>query len=135
VSGTCENFVCNGDAIQCATLREVHDANCKIAADEAAANGSGIGKLGKDVIDGNDPDADKLPKPGNGAEVSMASFDQSGWLGGGSCFEDKTFSVLGSDFVIPLSRLCPFLIALRYAIMIIASLASFKIVSGAVIRE
>lgn len=135
VSGNCENFVCNGDAIQCAILRESHDANCKAAADEAAANGSGIGKLGKGVLEGNDPDGDKLPRPGNGTNISMPSLDQSGWLGGGECFADKTVYIQGREITIPFSKACGALIVLRYAIMIVAALASFKMLSGAIIRE
>ncbi|MHA4871601.1 virulence factor TspB C-terminal domain-related protein [Duganella sp. PWIR1] len=134
VSGSCANFACTGDAIQCATLREVHEANCKIAADEAAADGSGIGKLGKGVLDGNDPDADKLPTPGNGDRISMPSLDASGWLGGGDCFADKSISVMGKQIVIPFSRACSALIVFRYAIMIVAALSSFKMVSGAILR-
>lgn len=135
VSGNCENFVCNGDAIQCAILRETHDANCKIAADDVAADGSAIGKLGKGVLGGNDPDGDKLPHPGNGTKISIPALDQSGWLGGGECFADKTVYMQGREIVIPFSKACSALIVLRYAIMIVAALASFKMLSGAIIRE
>lgn len=135
VSGNCATFTCNGDAIQCSILREVHEANCKAAADDAAADSSGIGKLGKGVLEGNDPDGDKLPRPGSASQISMPSLDSSGWLGGGECFADKVLSVMGHQITIPFSRACGALIVFRYAIMVVAALISFKLLSGAIIRE
>jgi len=127
---------CDGDAIQCAMLRQVAEQNCRDIQDAQAANESGIGKLGKQVLDGQDPKSDDLPTPENGTEVNVPkTLDQSGWLGGGQCFADKSFTIQGREVVIPFSRACSALIVLRYAIMIVALMVSFKLLSGAVIRE
>jgi hypothetical protein len=50
-----------------------------------------------------------------------SQIDTGGWGGGGSWFSDKTISVMGK-VVIPLSKVCDYLIYLRFAIMLIAGL-------------
>jgi hypothetical protein len=133
---SCTEVTCDGDAIQCAILRQAAEENCKKAADDAAAAASGIGQLGQHVLDGSDPLGDELPKPGNGQQIDVpSSLDQSGWLGGGDCFADKTVSIQGREITIPFSKACTALIVLRYAIMMVAALVSFKMLSGAIIRE
>ncbi|RZI42473.1 hypothetical protein EGT07_14815 [Herbaspirillum sp. HC18] len=94
-------------------------------------------RLGSSVVAGNDPDFDKLPSLSNGQTVDLSSksLDSSGWLGGGSCFADKRISVLNQSILIPLSQVCDYLIGLRYALMVVAALVSFRIVSGTILRE
>jgi hypothetical protein len=135
VQGTCALITCTGDAIQCATLRAAATMQCAQQKQIDDLNASPMKALGDSVIAGNDPIQSQIDGLKNGTTVDMQSLDQNGWLGGGSCFADKSFSVQGHSVTIPFSRACSALVVLRYAIMIVAMLVSFKIVSGAVIRE
>lgn len=92
-------------------------------------------QLGEQLLAGNDPDKDKLPSIANGEKVDLPTFDKSGWLGGGQCFADKVVSVMGSNITIPFSQTCQYLVILRYALMVVALLISFKVLSGAIIRD
>jgi hypothetical protein len=125
-----------GDAIQCATLRAAAAMQCKQAQDDVDLKASGSYALGAAVLSGNDPAASTLPSVKNASTVVMpTSLDQSGWLGGGSFFPDKTITVQGKTITIEFSKYGQYLLAFRYALMVVASLVSFKIVSGSVIRE
>ncbi len=94
-------------------------------------------KYGKRLLNGDDPLRDRLPTVDNAREVDLSNIkvDASGWGGGGSCLQDRQFSVMGKTVVIPLSKLCEYLIILRYAIMLIASIVSFRMVSGSILKE
>lgn len=135
ISGTCEAVSCDGDAIQCAIARDVQMAKCKAEKDEQAQKDSSQYSLGNAVMAGNDPMASKLPTKENAQVVNVGGLSATGFAGGGSCFSDKTFTLLGRSFTIPFSSTCQYLIALRYVVMLIALLASFRMLSGAVIRE
>lgn len=79
---------------------------------------------------------DSLPTKDNAQEVDLNSqIDTGGWGGGGSCVSDKSFSVMGKVIVIPVSKVCDYLIYLRFAIMLIAGIVSFKMVSGSILRN
>lgn len=136
LSGLCENVTCDGDAITCRIAKETAIKNCADKTAEDALKNSGQYTLGNAVMAGNDPLASTLPTVANGAQVVLpGSVDSGGWLGGGSCFADKSFSVQGQTITIPFSQACEYLTAFRYAIMIVALLASFRMVSGAIFRE
>jgi hypothetical protein len=134
VSGTCETVSCDGDAIQCATLRAAAAMECKGRADTKALTDSSLYSLGVSGAAGNDPMKGIFPSVGNATVVQApSSLDDSGWLGGGSCFADKSFVVMGKTIVMPFSKTCDSLLVLRYALMVVAALVSFKIISGAVL--
>ena len=136
VVGTCKAIACEGDAIQCATLKQAAEMNCRAQDDVDVLKASPLTTLGGAVAAGTDPIKSTLPTVGNGANIAMpSSLDGSGWLGGGACFADKTMVVQGRTILIPLSKSCEYLIVLRYVMMIVALLVSFKILSGAIIRE
>jgi hypothetical protein len=89
---------------------------------------------GKAVLAGNDPAQGTLPGIGNATVVQApSSLDSSGWLGSGSCFVDKSVTMMGQTVVLPFSRACDALLVLRYALMAAAALVSFKIISKAVL--
>lgn len=93
-------------------------------------------ELGKQLIAGTDPLSSTLPTKANGVTVDFAAnLDQSGFLGGGSCFADKSVSLMGATVSLPFSSVCPYLLPLRYALMIAAMMAAFRMVSGSVLRE
>ena len=116
-------------------MQQEVQARCERKANLDQLNASDVKKLGDGILSGNDPMQPQIDSLKTGSVVSMSNLDQSGWLGGGSCFQDKTFSILGQSVTIQFSQACNALIALRYAVMIIAALVSFRILSGAVIRE
>jgi len=136
VQGQCALVTCTGDAIQCATLRAAATIQCKQQQDDDALKALPSYGLGASVLSGNDPLAASLPTTKNASQINVAStLDSSGFLGGGSCFADKTLTVQGRSFVIPFSSACQYLVAFRYALMTIAALVAFRILSGAIIRE
>ena len=92
-------------------------------------------KLGQQIMNGQDPLGDKLPTPGNAPEVDLPTLSADGWMGGGSCFQDKSVSVHGMALTIPFSSVCPYLLPIRAAVMLIAALASFRMLSGTVLKE
>ena len=136
VAGTCGEVSCTGDAIQCATLRAAAAMECRQSEDKKFFEASSLTALGDQLSKGVDPNASSTPSPDNAKVVTMpSSLNGSGWLAGGSLPADKSFTLQGHTIVIPLSRALAYLVVLRYAMMIVALLASFKILSGAIIRE
>ena len=134
VAGTCGSISCEGDAIQCATLRAAASMECAQKQDKADLAASPLAALGNAAVAGNDPLGSSIPSVGNGALFTApSSLDNSGWLGGGNCFADKSIVVQGHTITLPLSKSCDALLVLRYALMVVASLVSFRIVSGAVL--
>ena len=132
-NGTCGNITCLGDAVQCELLRQEAEMNCRKKEDDAKLLGSDFGRLGESLLKGNDPDAGKIPSRANAKEVDFGKLDSSGWLGGGSCFADKSITVMGRTIQIPFSQVCSILVAFRYAIMIAAMLISFNMLRSTVL--
>jgi hypothetical protein len=131
VSGTCGSITCTGDAIQCATLRAAAQIQCKQQSDEDTLKAGSAYSLGSAVMNGADPQASALPSASKADVVQMQAIDQSGWLGGGSYFKDKTISLPdGRSFVLPLSQGESLMLGLRYVTMIVSALVCFKIVRG-----
>lgn len=134
VSGSCAAVTCSGDAIQCATLRAAATIQCKQQADSDEVKNSSLASLGTNASNGVDPLSSTFPKISNATLVQApSSLDQASWIGAGSCFKDKTFVIAGHSVVIPFSKTCDYLLALRYALMAVAALVSFKIISRAVL--
>lgn len=107
---------------------------CKQQADSDEIKASSAASLGAAMAAGNDPSKALFPLVGNATIVQApSSLDNSGWLGGGSCFADKSVVVLGKTIVLPFSKGCDALLVLRYALMVAAALVSFKILSGAIL--
>jgi len=50
----------------------------------------------------------------------------------GSCLPDEEFTVMGKSFVLPISKACPYLALLRYAVIAMAYLGAARIVSRAI---
>jgi len=133
ISGQCGQISCMGDAIQCATLREAATIQCRQKEAEDAIKASPQYTLGNAAGNGNDPEKGSLPAPGNGTTVDVSALSADGWLGGGAPIEDVSVEFQGQSIVIPFSKAASALIVLRYALMVAASLISFRILSGAVL--
>jgi len=135
VSGDCAQgkavVSCEGDAIQCAMYKKQMDTYCEAKAE------NDLSKLGNRVMLGgtDDPLADKLPSIANATQVALPGVESQGFLGGGSGLQDKTFSVGGHSFVIPLSNLNQYLIVLRGVVMLAALLFSFRLLAGVILKD
>lgn len=132
-SGAEDATSCKGDAIQCGILRQARQEYCKAKADEEALKQSAQYTLGNSILGGNDPLKDSLPSPDKGERFDVDSqLDNSGWLGGGSCFPDKTINIAGWSFTIPFASVCDYLVGFRYLVMLLAAFQSLQILSRGV---
>ena len=136
VAGKCASVSCSGDAIQCSTLQQAAAMRCAADEERAELKASAAYSLGAAVMAGSDPFGASLPKPGNAVTIGVpTSLTTTGWLGGGSCFADKSVSVMGKTVTLPFSKACEYLVVFRYALMVMASLVSFKILRGSFLSE
>lgn len=134
--GACGAVTCQGDAIQCEMLVQQTAMRCAAEAESKELSDSSLNALGKAVAAGNDPLGSTLPKPGNATNIAVpTSLSTTGWLGGGQCFADKSFTLLGKTVALPFSKACDALVVLRYALMVMASLVSFKILRSSFLSE
>lgn len=125
-----------GDAIQGATLQAVTAMKCKQQKDDDDLKASALYAKGNGVANGADPDASSLPSVANATSVAMpTSLNTTGFVGGGSPFSDVTFSVQGKSFTIPFAKWTGYLEAFKYVMMVIASLVSFRMLSGAILKD
>jgi hypothetical protein len=136
VSGACDTVTCTGDAIQCSMLRQLAASECARKQDQTDLKAMQIYTDGSAILAGNDPKAATLPDKAKASVVTMpSSLDASGWLGGGACFPDKQFSVMGRSITLSFTKACEPLIGFRYALMIVALLFSFRMVSGVILKD
>lgn len=133
VAGKCGEITCTGDAIQCATLRATAALQCKVEKDDEALKGSPLAAIGQAAIDGKDLDG--LPTPKKSQVVNVGTMKAEGWLGNGAAFEDVSVSLRGQEVLIPLSKWSSYLLPFRYMLMIIASLISYRVLAGAILKE
>lgn len=132
VSGDCDTLSIDGDAIQGAILRQQKKEYCENMAS------SNIKDLGLLLLAGNDPSSSQFPTIDNATVVDLSNIgnlDSSGFLSGGSCFTDKSFAVAGVTVKLPISILCDYLTPLRLAVMLLALMASYKMIAGTVLRD
>lgn len=119
--GSCEaGFQCDGDAIQCAIALEQHRRNCELFSPNDGSD------TYASAMAGEDPGQVALD-PANREEVALDSIiDDSSFLGG-TCIEDRDFSVMGQTITIPLSSLCPYLDYMGMIVLAFAMLAAMRI--------
>jgi hypothetical protein len=136
VSGTCGQITCVGDAIQCATLRAAAAMQCEQQTDKEALQASPSKALGDQVLSGNDPMKGDIAAALKGTEVDLSktALDQGGFVGGGSCFPDKTFMVVGKTVTVSFARVCQDIQPLRAAIMACAFIIAYLIVGRSVVQ-
>lgn len=134
VGGACETIHCTGDAIQCATLREAAQIQCRQKRTEDELKESGLFTTGQAAVAGTD--MDNLPTPENATLFNVdTQLSQAGFLGGGACFSDKTVTIQGHTITLPFSAACEYLIVFRYVVMIIAGFISFRLLSTATLKD
>lgn len=128
----CQAVECNGDAIQCAVLRQEMKSYCE------NIKATPLSIAGDAIAAGNDPLKAGFPTPQNGLVLDIGAagqLDTSGFLGGGSCFSDKSFSIGGRSVAVPFSKVCEYLTPLRLAVMLLALMASYRMVAGTILRD
>lgn len=136
ISGSCSAVACSGDAITCEIARQASVRNCEEKAKEDALKASAQYALGNAAMSGADPLASSLPDPSKPTEIiAPSSISSGGFLGGGSCFPDTTFAIQGMSVTVPWSSACQYLIGLRAALMAVALMLAFRMVSGTILRE
>lgn len=119
---------CDGDAVMCAILQQQHKDTCELMAEptdeqKAKFEQSKVAEQAK--VDSLQDDLDQ--KVGG----LFADFKSKATGGNypGQCLEDKQVDIMGTAFVFPFSKACPYLYLLRYAIIAMAYLAAARIVS------
>lgn len=137
VRGACREVSCTGDAIQCATLRAAAAMECNAREDTDALKAMGATTLGQSILSGSDPMANSLQALMKGEDVDMSrpNLDQSGFLGGGSCFGTKNFVVMGQSISMDFSAACENIQPIRYAILALAFFAAYMIVARSVLSS
>jgi hypothetical protein len=135
VSGQCGQTSCMGDAIQCATLRAAAAMQCAQEKDVEAVKAMPVKALGDSVLSGSDPMKAQIDEAIKGQEVDLggASLDQSGFLGGGGCLADKSFSVAGRTVTMSFSAVCERIQPLRAAVMGCAFIVAYLLVARSVL--
>ncbi len=68
--------------------------------------------------------------PGNETVDVAGKLSSQDLIGGGQCIGDLTVTVWRSDVSLPFSKICPVAGYLGYVLVMVASLAAFRIVSG-----
>lgn len=104
--GSCDGgFTCEGDALQCAQLREQYKRNCEMMDKDKDAN-----SLTNKALNGTDDKSADAMKESAGQVNVGSTFDQSGLGWSHSCPADPRiplgFGGSNSEFTIPFSRIC-----------------------------
>ncbi|MGJ7465281.1 hypothetical protein [Comamonas thiooxydans] len=104
--GSCQGgFTCEGDALQCAQLKEQHKRNCETMEKDTDAN-----SLTNKALNGTDDKSAEALKASAGQVNVGSAFDQSGLGWSHSCPADPRiplgFGGSNSEFSIPFSRIC-----------------------------
>lgn len=137
VSGDCTTGIaCTGDAIQCATLVAAQKLQCARQADEDALKASPSKTLGDSILAGADPSQATISAllKGDTADMSNPNLDQGGFVGGGACIPDKSFSVMGRTVTVSFATVCSNVQPLRYIVMACAFILVYLMVARSVIN-
>lgn len=125
---SCDNFQCEGDAIQCLIAKTAWQQNCALTSENEYTGD------GQNAIDG--VVADGTPNAENPEVVEIpTALDMGGFGINRECFEDKDVQVLGQTMTIPFAQVCPYLQPIRYVSIIIGLLVGMSILTGAVSRS
>lgn len=135
VSGSCGEITCQGDAIQCATLRAAAAMQCQQQKELEELKNAPSKQLGDAIQAGNDPMKGQIEAAMKGDEVDLSKpqLDQTGFLGGGGCIPPKTMHVAGHAIPVDFTQVCEDIQPLRAAIMACAFIIAYLIVARSVL--
>lgn len=136
VQGECDQFMCIGDAVQCATAKAMASMQCQQAKDRKELEALPASKLGSDLMNGRDPEQKAIDewKAGDEVDLSKTKLDQSGFIGSGSCFAPMTFAVMGRSVTAEFDSVCRNIEPLRYALMACAFIIVYLMVSKSILQ-
>lgn len=136
VAGTCGQITCQGDAIQCATLRAAAAMQCQQQADIESLKTAPTKALGDAILGGAESEKTMLGDLVKGTQVDMSkpNIDDSAFLAA-SCFANRSINVLGHSVEMDFTRVCNDIQPLRAAIMAVAFLVAYLIVSRSVLQS
>lgn len=136
VAGTCGQISCQGDAIQCATLRAAAAMQCQQQSDIESLKTMPAKALGEAILGGAESEASMLGDLVKGTEVDMSkpNIDQSSFVAA-SCFANRSINVLGQSVEMDFTRVCNDIQPLRAAIMAVAFLVAYLIVARSVLQS
>ena len=109
---------------------------CARQADEDGLKASPSKTLGDSILAGTDPSQTAITTlmKGDTADMSNPTLDQGGFVGGGSCLPDKTFSVMGHAVTVSFATVCSNIQPLRYIVMACAFILVYLMVARSVIN-
>lgn len=121
--GQCEAVQCDGDAIQCAMVRDQYKRSCQLMEKESAESqlyGTSKGKTGNQTGD----------LPGNETISLSGRISSVDALGAGNAgVSDLNISVMGQSITLPFSMINPYLEYLGYLLVAVSFLLAFRIVA------
>ena len=104
--GACgAGFQCEGDAVQCALAKEVHQRNCQWFQDPPQA----MKDAGATALAGGDHPAWQTYSNADSQTVSLSALLNTSNPMGNGCPSDRVVVVNGSSYLLPMSQLCPHL--------------------------
>jgi hypothetical protein len=114
---------CTGDAVQCAIAKQQWQVQCDLQGTTTTQ-----ADLGNNIVNGSDPQQDKLPTPDNGTTSDLSnSIDQSTFLGG-ACPAAYSFSILGASVTWNIVGACDVLRSIGLAGVVASLLTALFIV-------
>ncbi|KPC23595.1 Uncharacterized protein ABJ99_5162 [Pseudomonas syringae pv. cilantro] len=119
---------CDGDPYLCSILRQEFINSCAeraLPTDKEKAEFQALLAKQKTELDANQKTLDDKVSSLVGQFQSVSSSGSTG----GRCFEDKTFAVMGHSFSLPFSQVCSILEWFRYAVLAVAYLISFRLLT------
>lgn len=130
VAGDCEAVSCEGDAIQCAILKQQKKEYCENKTETSETT------LGKSILGGTDSQQGSINAlfAGTTVDLSSQSLDQGGFVGTNSCFPSKSISILGHTQTVSFTSVCNNIQPLRYAILACSLIVAYLLVSKSVLQ-
>ncbi|MDP5008125.1 MAG: hypothetical protein NWQ13_03835, partial [Glaciimonas sp.] len=86
--------------------------------------------------DGNDPMSSKIQdaQKGDTVDVSAQGLQSDGFLGGGSCFADRSFQAMGHTVTMSFGEICDKIAPLRAVVLLCAFITAYILVSKSVLQ-
>ena len=136
VAGTCGQVSCDGDAIQCATLRAAAAMRCQQEQELVDLSKSPGLALGNQIAQGNDPMKGAIADALKGSEIDLSkpSLDASGFVSSAACLAPITMKVAGQSVTASFESVCQNIQPLRYAIMACAYILVYLLVSRSILQ-
>jgi len=123
-AGSCAGgFTCTGDAIQCASARQIHELNCTLNKTSSQA----------DLFNAQrSNDSSPVSVNASSKSISQADFSSSNSLGVSACIPNLSITVMGNAIDLPFSDICDELAYLRLVLLACSWFIAYRTVAGSV---